>query len=46
VEKLIRKNLPKGFRFLLTKKDIKEMEMLSGFPFGTVSFGHITDAEI
>lgn len=38
------KRLPKGFRFLLTVKEIKEMETKGGFKFHTISTGHITEA--
>jgi hypothetical protein len=38
------KRLPKGFRFLLTVKEIKEMEAKGDFKFTTISTGHITEA--
>jgi hypothetical protein len=38
------KRLPKGFRFLLTVNEIKEMEAQGGFKFNTISTGHITEA--
>jgi hypothetical protein len=38
------KRLPKGFRYLLTVKEIKEIEDKGGFKFKTISTGHITEA--
>lgn len=38
------KKLPKGFRFLFTIKEIKEIENLAGINFSKVINGNITDS--
>ncbi|HWJ25756.1 MAG TPA: hypothetical protein VNS32_04385 [Flavisolibacter sp.] len=38
------KNLPKGFRYLLTLKEIKEIESKGSFKFKTISTGLTTSA--
>ena len=39
-----KRSLPKGFRFLLTVKEVKAIEAILDIKFNSISFGHITNA--
>jgi hypothetical protein len=45
MEKFDLKKLPKGFRFLFTLKEIKEIESFAGIGFRKVSNGNLTHSE-
>lgn len=44
MNKIKKKALPKGFRHLLSQREIKRIEAQLGLPFAYISFGNITHA--
>lgn len=37
--------LPSGFRYLFTRKEIKEIEKDMGIPFFDIGFGHVVNTQ-
>lgn len=42
---MIKKSLPKGFRYFFTKKEVKELENVTNIKFDDIHFGNIANAE-